>query len=179
MNWNDIEIPGTLLAGERFEEGFGGIYENSPWVAKAARGCESAPPRTFGEMADRMRKAVDSAAPEARLALLRAHPELAGKAALAGELTADSLGEQRGAGLDQCSPDERSALRALNARYHDRFGFPFIIAVTGLTRRDILLALERRCEGTADDEFAQALAEVHRIAAIRLAALSAKSGPTS
>ncbi|HWU51409.1 MAG TPA: 2-oxo-4-hydroxy-4-carboxy-5-ureidoimidazoline decarboxylase, partial [Tahibacter sp.] len=96
---------------------------------------------------------------------------LAGKAALRGELTADSTREQQGAGLDQCSPEEYARLHALNARYEQRFGFPFILAVRGHTRGSILANMAARVDNTREDEFAEALHQVERIARFRLEAL--------
>ena len=151
---------------------FGGIYEHSPWVAAAlwdeGLGPEDA---KLAHFAARMRGVVDAAPHERRLALLRAHPELAGKLAVANGLTAESKSEQAGAGLDRCSPAEFARFTALNARYSDRFGHPFIIAVKGLDRAAILTAFERRIGNDAASEFAAAIEQVHRIALLRLEAL--------
>ena len=100
-----------------------------------------------------------------------AHPELAGKAAIRGELTADSAREQAGAGLNACTPAEFAELQALNLAYRQRFGWPFIIAVTGLSRTDILAAMRQRLARAPEDEFAEALSQIVRIANIRLNAL--------
>ena len=118
---------------------FGGIYEHSPWVA-AALWDEGLGPEDgkLAHFAARMRGVVDAAPHEKRLALLRAHPELAGKLAVADGLTAESKSEQAGAGLDRCTPAEFARFTALNARYSDSFGHPFIIAVKGLDRAAIL-----------------------------------------
>ena len=155
-----------------FLEVFGGVYEHSPWIAEAAYEAGLAGAQDNAESLHAALVAVVEAADrEAKLALLRAHPDLAGKLALAGALTHDSAGEQAGAGLDRCSPDELARFQALNARYRERFGFPFVIAVKGLTRREILAAFERRIENGADTEFEAALAQVHRIALLRLRAI--------
>ena len=114
---------------------------------------------------------VDAAGHDAQSALLRAHPELAGKLAIAGNLTAESSAEQAGAGLDACSADEFARFQMLNTRYGAAFGHPFIIAVRGLTRSDILAAFEQRATNDPETEFATALAEVHKIARLRLADL--------
>lgn len=106
-----------------------------------------------------------------QLALMCAHPELAGKAAIRGELTVDSAREQAGAGLNACSPEEFAELQALNLAYRQRFGWPFIIAVTGLSRTDILAAMRQRLARAPEDEFAEALSQIVRIANIRLNAL--------
>ena len=157
-----------------FVDALRGIYEHSPWIAERA-----AARRPFASPAAlklALQDAVDSAAPGERLALLRAHPELAGKAAVAGELTAESAGEQAGSGLDRCSPDEYALLHDLNARYNARFGFPFILAVKGptgrgLSRQAIIDTFARRVSNQPADELAEALRQVHRIAEIRLNAL--------
>lgn len=152
-----------------FVAALGAIFEHSPWVAD-----EVWPLRPFAGLDDlhaALCKAVVDADETQRLALLRAHPQLAGKAALRGELTADSTREQQGAGLDQCSPEEYARLHALNARYEQRFGFPFILAVRGHTRDSILANMAARVDNTREDEFAEALHQVERIARFRLEAL--------
>ena len=118
-------------------------------------------------MAGAMAAVVDSASREQKLALIRAHPQLAGRARMADA----SVREQSGAGLDQCSPEEFADFQRLNAAYNHRFGFPFIVAVKGLSRRDILDAFETRLGHDPETEFAQALNQIHRIAAFRLADL--------
>ena len=143
---------------------FGGVYEASPWVAE---GVWPDPPQDREALAAAMAAVVDAAPREARLALIRAHPELASRARMADA----SVREQSGAGLDQCSPDEFAAFQRLNAAYNARFGFPFIVAVKGLTRADILAAFEARLANDAETEFQTAIAQIHRIAAFRLADL--------
>jgi len=148
-----------------------GIYEHSRWVATQAL-----TQRPFGSLAQlklALARAVDAAGPEAQLALLRAHPELAGKAMARQTLTAPSTLEQHTAGLSACSPQEFARLQQLNADYTARFGWPFILAVrgprgTGLTRTQILQTLERRLSQPADVERAECLRQVHRIAELRL-----------
>jgi 2-oxo-4-hydroxy-4-carboxy-5-ureidoimidazoline decarboxylase len=103
-----------------------------------------------------------------RLAVLRAHPDLAGKLAVAGKLTADSRAEQASAGLDGLSPEEHARFTALNEAYMKKFGFPFIIAVKGLTKDDILAAFERRIDNSVEEEFETACAQVEQIARLRL-----------
>ena len=148
---------------------FGGIYEHSPWVA-ATIWSEGLGPgdRHLSQFAARMQAIVDAAATARQLALLRAHPELAGKLAIAGGLTAESSSEQAGAGLDSCTPDEFASFSDLNDRYGARFGHPFIIAVRGLDRAAILAAFAARIDNDPTTEFATALAEVHKIARLRL-----------
>ena len=152
-----------------FRAALGGIFEHSPWVAE-----EAWPLRPFASLDAlhaAMCKAVVDAGEEAQLALLRAHPQLAGKAALRGELTESSTREQQGAGLDQCSPGEYARLHELNAQYEQRFGFPFILAVRGHTRDSILANMAARVDNPRDEEFAEALHQVERIARLRLEAL--------
>ncbi|ORE93484.1 hypothetical protein ATO13_12441 [Stappia sp. 22II-S9-Z10] len=156
-------------AREAFVTRYGGVYEHSPWVAERAwdGGIAEA-----GDVVPVLARVVERAGHEAQLALLRAHPDLAGKLGV-GELTPESAQEQAGAGLDQCSAEEFAEFTALNARYEARFGFPFIIAVRGLDRAGILAAFRARVEGTPEAEFRTALNQVHRIAALRVAAMTA------
>jgi 2-oxo-4-hydroxy-4-carboxy-5-ureidoimidazoline decarboxylase len=120
-----------------------------------------------------MVEAVERASEGEKLALLRAHPELAGKAAIRGEVTADSAREQSGAGLAQCTPEEFARITGLNARYNARFGFPFILAVKGYDRAGILAEFARRMENDSAAEFAQCLAQVAGITRFRLDAMLA------
>lgn len=161
---------------EAFLETFGGVYEHSPWVAEAvwAAGVDAAD-RHVAHLAARMAAIVEDASEERRLALVRAHPELVGRLAQAGALTAESSREQAGAGLDACSPDEYEEFQELNATYNARFGFPFIIAVTGLDRAAILLAFRARARNERGAEFETAIAEVHKIARIRLEKIAASA----
>jgi len=158
----------SALTRDSFVARFGPVYEASPWVAEAvwpavARGALDDPQA----LARAMRETVDNAPPEGKLALIRAHPQLA----VAGAMAEASIREQSGAGLDQCSPDELAAFRELNAAYFARFGHPFIVAVKGLSRAEILAAFAERLESDPEAEFATALAQIHRIAEFRLAAL--------
>ena len=154
-----------------FVERLHGIYEHSPWIPERA-----AAQRPFASLAAlklALQDAVALASEDEQLSLLRAHPELAGKAAIAGALTAESTGEQAASGLDRCSPDEYAALHQLNAAYNARFGFPFILAVKGptgqgLARQAIIATFRRRLGNGLPDEMAEALRQVHRIAEIRL-----------
>jgi 2-oxo-4-hydroxy-4-carboxy-5-ureidoimidazoline decarboxylase len=113
--------------------------------------------------------AMHEASREEQLALIRAHPELAGRAMVRRELTVDSASEQSGAGLDRCSPEEFARLTDLNARYNAKFAFPFILAVKGCDRAAVIAEFARRLERPPADEFAEALAQVARITALRLA----------
>ncbi|MEP7207065.1 MAG: 2-oxo-4-hydroxy-4-carboxy-5-ureidoimidazoline decarboxylase [Casimicrobiaceae bacterium] len=144
----------------------GGVFEHSPWVAEGV--WSRRPFASIDALHAAMVAVVDAAGEARQLALLRAHPELAGKAAVRGELTVESRTEQAGAGLDQCSSDEFGRLQALNSRYNDKFGFPFIVAVKGLDRAGILRELARRLEHDRGIEFAECLRQVARIARFRL-----------
>jgi 2-oxo-4-hydroxy-4-carboxy-5-ureidoimidazoline decarboxylase len=144
----------------------GAIYEHSPWVAE-----QVADERPFAgreQLADRMREAVENADESARLALIRAHPDLAGKLARAGGLGAESAREQAGLGLDRLSDAEFQRFSDLNTRYRERFGFPFVICVRLSDRPGILAAFERRLEHDAAAEMAEALRQIHHIARLRL-----------
>lgn len=148
-----------------------GLYEHSPWVVR-----EAASARPFASVTAlkyALARAVRAAPRDAQLALIRAHPELAGKAAIAGQLTADSTHEQARAGLTACTPEEFATLQRLNHDYNARFGWPFILAVRGprglgLPRHEIIAAFARRLDNTPEAEFAQCLREIDRIAALRL-----------
>lgn len=158
----------SRLAHEEFLHRFGGVYEASPWVAEGVWPAVEAGKLDNREaLARAMREEVDAAPREMQLALVRAHPELASRAKMADA----SVREQAGAGLDQCSPAEFAAFQRLNGAYNARFGFPFIIAVKGLTRFDILAAFESRLANSPDAEFATALDQIHGIAGFRLADL--------
>jgi 2-oxo-4-hydroxy-4-carboxy-5-ureidoimidazoline decarboxylase len=152
-----------------FTTALGGIFEHSPWVAE--RASVARPFVSIGMLHDAMMAAVRAAPRDMQLALIRAHPELAGKAAILGKLTADSTLEQTRAGLNQCSADELARLTALNAAYTARFGFPFILAVKGLDRAGILREFARRIERDRDEELAEALAQIALITRHRLDAL--------
>ena len=152
-----------------FVVALGGIFEDSPWVAEAA--WPRHPFETLDALYRAMVDAVRAVADNAQLALIRAHPELAGKAAVRGKLTADSRAEQSGAGLDQCSPQEFARLQELNRAYNAKFGFPFIIAVKGLDRAAIIKRFTERLERDRAAEFEEALQQIARIAWLRLEAL--------
>lgn len=157
-----------------FVEALRGVYEHSPWIAQRAAGMR--PFASLAALKQALQASVDQAGEDERLALLRAHPELAGKAAIAGQLTVESSGEQAASGLDRCSPEEYAALQALNAQYGEKFGFPFILAVKGptgrgLTRAAIIETFARRLGNARGDELRECLRQVHRIAEIRLNAL--------
>ncbi|TVR07221.1 MAG: 2-oxo-4-hydroxy-4-carboxy-5-ureidoimidazoline decarboxylase [Spirochaetaceae bacterium] len=144
----------------------GGIFEHSPWVAEAA--FAQRPFRDVEHLHHAMCAAVSAAPPDQRLALIQAHPDLAGKAAVAGALTEASSREQSGAGLDRLSPEDFARFHALNNAYRSRFGFPFIIAVRGYTAAGILNEFERRLNNRVEDEEAEALTQIERIALFRV-----------
>lgn len=158
----------SALTHDDFIATFGPVYEASPWVAEGVwPAVERGEFDDLPALANAMRATVDAAPRDQRLALIRAHPQLA----VAGRMAEASVQEQRGAGLDQCSPEELAEFRRLNAAYNVRFGHPFIVAVKGLTRSDILTAFTARLANDADTEFATAMTQIHRIAGFRLAAL--------
>ncbi len=150
------------LGREQFVQKLGGIYEHSPWVAESV--WPKQPFHSRDALRESMRAAVENSGRDSRLALLLAHPDLGTRARI-GEVSAR---EQKGAGLDQLSEDEDEILLTLNRQYRDKFGFPFIYAVHGSDRNDVLIAFGIRLTSDVEDEFAQALFEVHRIAAFRL-----------
>ena len=154
------------LDKSEFTAAFGGIYEHSPWVAE--RAWSARPFASVTALAAAMSAVVAAAAESEQLALLRAHPDLAGKAALAGELTAASSAEQARAGLDRLTQFELERFTKSNAAYAERFGFPFIIAVKHWGKSHVLAAYDHRLTNTRDQELRTALAEVDKIAFLRL-----------
>jgi len=155
----------------RFVEVLAGVYEHSPWVAERAAGLR--PFASVLALHEAMLAAVMAAGEQAQLALIRAHPELARRAAV-GTLTASSAREQHGAGLDACTPAEYARLQELNAAYGRRFGFPFILAVKGHSRASIIEAMQQRLAHEPPVERAAALEQIGRIARFRLAELIAE-----
>ncbi|MGO4330438.1 2-oxo-4-hydroxy-4-carboxy-5-ureidoimidazoline decarboxylase [Cupriavidus sp. 2TAF22] len=156
----------NALPAATFVQVLGGIYEHSPWVAEAA--AAQRPFANAATLADAMRAIVDGAGDAAQIKLVRAHPELAGKAAVRGELTAESTREQSGAGLDQCSAEEFEQLQTLNRRYNEKFGFPFILAVRGYDRAGIIGEFARRAANEPAAELQTCINQIHRIAQFRL-----------
>ena len=148
---------------------FGGIYEHSSWVAETCfdNGLHE-DAETPSDLAGPFARIVESAGHEPQLILLRAHPDLAGKLAQAKRLTAESTAEQASAGLDALTDDERAAFTKLNTRYVEKFGFPFIIAVKGRTKDEILAAFRTRIDNDRATEFDTACRQVERIALLRL-----------
>ncbi|MDN5843482.1 MAG: 2-oxo-4-hydroxy-4-carboxy-5-ureidoimidazoline decarboxylase [Alcaligenaceae bacterium] len=156
----------SALPKADFTQTLGAIFEHSPWIAE--RAWEARPFDSTDALHRAMVHVVQQADPERQLALITAHPELAGREAEAGTLTNASTTEQRGAGLDQCSPQELVRLRSLNAAYRERFGFPFVIAVKGRSRHEIMDAIETRLKNDRDTEFADCLDQIGQIARFRL-----------
>ena len=172
-----IETSPHELSRTAFIAKFGRIYEHSPWVAETLY--DQGLSKGDGDptkLAERMAAIVDAAGDERQMALLCSHPELAGKLAISGSLTAESTAEQASAQLDQCSAEEFAEFQNLNQRYRETFGHPFIIAVRGLNRTKILAAFRKRVNHSAQVEFRTALAEVHKIAKLRLDQLAAGPG---
>lgn len=159
----------SALPRAAFAVALGGVYEHSPWIPE--RAYEEAPFATLDDLALALRQVVAEAGPDEQLGLIRAHPDLAGKAALAGELSEHSSREQAGAGLDRLSPAEYARFHELNDAYKAKFGFPFVLAVKGLGKASILAAFERRLENDPEQECRTALGEIHRIARFRLETL--------
>lgn len=164
-------MPTTLAALHRmdrdaFTAELGAIFEDSPWVARQAWAA-----KPFASVADlhaAMVSVVREAPQEKQIALIRAHPDLAGKAAIAGDVAQASQREQRGAGLDRLTPEEFARFQALNDRYQHHFGFPFVLAVRGHDKHSILKSFEMRLENDVDVERRRALEEIARIALFRL-----------
>lgn len=150
----------------QFADALGAIFEHSPWIPE-----QTWPQRPFESAASlhaALCATMCSASRALQLGLIRAHPQLAGKAALRGELTEHSREEQAGAGLAHCSPDEYALLHARNDAYQARFGFPFILAVRGHTRQSILEQMAARLHRGDDAEFVEALRQISEIARFRL-----------
>ncbi|HEX8540210.1 MAG TPA: 2-oxo-4-hydroxy-4-carboxy-5-ureidoimidazoline decarboxylase [Pseudomonas sp.] len=162
----------STLSREDFVSAFADIYEHSPWVAEQAydKG-QGAELDVIETLHARMSDILLSADHAAQLALINAHPDLAGKAAVQGQLTEASTHEQAGAGIHQCTAEEFQRFTELNDAYKAKFAFPFIMAVKGSNRHQILAAFETRIHNPLETEFNCALAEINKIALFRLQAL--------
>ncbi|WP_410209459.1 2-oxo-4-hydroxy-4-carboxy-5-ureidoimidazoline decarboxylase [Aquirhabdus sp.] len=143
-----------------------GIFEHSPWVA--ARAWADRPFHNRSDLERALQSAMWCASRDELLDLIRAHPELAGKAAASGQLTKESTHEQAGAGLNACTPEQLIKIQQLNAAYMEKFGWPFIVAVRGMNVDAIIAAIQTRLDHTAEQEFEQALQQISRIASLRL-----------
>jgi 2-oxo-4-hydroxy-4-carboxy-5-ureidoimidazoline decarboxylase len=166
-----VDFPVTLEAVNAmdvpaFAAAFGDVAEHSPWVA--ARAAAQRPFTSRRAMIEAFGDEVREAGPAERLALLRAHPDLAGRAAIAGEMAEDSRREQTGAGLDSLTPEEFSRFTELNESYTAKFGFPFILAVRGADKQTILASFAERIERDPEAELAMAVSQVARIIAFRI-----------
>jgi 2-oxo-4-hydroxy-4-carboxy-5-ureidoimidazoline decarboxylase len=150
-----------------FVDCVGGIYEHSPWIAEKT--WEQRPFSSLEELLRALNTTVQESLREDQLALIRAHPDLAGRLAKAGQLTDESTAEQRSAGLDRLSAQEAMEFERLNHLYVARFGFPFVICARLNARQAILAAFRQRLNHAPDQEIAAALAEIRQIAALRLA----------
>jgi 2-oxo-4-hydroxy-4-carboxy-5-ureidoimidazoline decarboxylase len=169
MMTQTFKRPPSGLDRTQFVALYGRVYEHSPWIAEAVWASGLKPEHdTVEGLHQALAAIVDAASPELQLALLNAHPDLAGRLAVRGELTADSRSEQASAGLDKCSPEEFRRFTEWNEAYKRKFPFPFIMAVKGKSRVEILEAFERRIQNNEQAEFRTALSEVHKIALLRL-----------
>ena len=158
------------LTREEFVSRYRGIYEHSAWVAEQT--CEVAGGiADTGKLAEVLAQCVDQAPHGRKLELIRAHPDLAGKAAIAGSLTEDSSEEQAAAGIDCCTPGEYRRFQSLNTQYKKKFGFPFVMAVRNSNKTAILRAFGERLKNDNETEFRTALSEIHKIARLRLEAM--------
>jgi len=162
----------SKMQRDEFINVFGSIYEHSSWIAAAAydMGLSSNHDKV-DNLHVQMCLVLEHAQEQQKLALINAHPDLAGKAAIAGELTAASNNEQSGAGINNCSQDEFSRFSTLNAQYKEKFQFPFIMAVKDSNKLEILAAFEQRIHNDVPSEFRRALLEINKIALFRLCEL--------
>lgn len=160
----------TKMSKSTFVEQFGGVYEHSAWVAEKAY--DDGLPLGVEPMVTTLRAIIEAAGEAPQLTLLRAHPDLAGKLAKTGELTAESTSEQAGAGLDECTLEEFAEFTHLNDTYKAKFGFPYILAVKGRHRVEILDNFRSRVDNSTAQEFREALDQVHQIARLRLRAMT-------
>ncbi|WP_350336237.1 allantoinase PuuE [Coralliovum pocilloporae] len=173
-HWKTTHPPQTFdrpsrMSREAFVEAYGSIFEHSPWIAERAFALELGPAHDCAAgIHNALCRMFRSASDEERLGVLNAHPDLAGKLAAAGRLTAESTSEQAGAGLDMLTDEERSTFQTLNTHYVDKHGFPFIIAVRDHTKASILEAFHRRIDNDRQTEFSEACRQVERIAEFRL-----------
>jgi 2-oxo-4-hydroxy-4-carboxy-5-ureidoimidazoline decarboxylase len=159
---NDLDRAGFVAT-------LGGVFEGPPWIVEAT--WEQRPFATRAALHQALCEVMLAAPEERQVALLRAHPDLVGRAALAGTLSPASAGEQAAAGLDALTPDEIATFQRLNQAYRERFGFPFVICARANKKASILAGFERRLGSTRADEIATALDEVSQIGALRLADL--------
>ncbi|MFP2768678.1 2-oxo-4-hydroxy-4-carboxy-5-ureidoimidazoline decarboxylase [Oceanisphaera sp. KMM 10153] len=162
----------STMSRDEFVAAFADIYEHSPWVAEQTfdQGLTS-DDDNIEQLHGRMAAVMSNADKQAQLDLINAHPDLAGKAAQRGELTEASTNEQAGAGISECNAEEFARFTELNNAYKEKFRFPFIMAVKGSNRHQILAAFEERIHNDYDTEFARAVKEINKIAEFRLNAM--------
>ncbi|MCG8491777.1 MAG: 2-oxo-4-hydroxy-4-carboxy-5-ureidoimidazoline decarboxylase [Sneathiellales bacterium] len=159
----------STLSREKFIELYGGVYEHSSWVAEQAWDAgASSGHDDIASLATLMASIVAKSDDRVKMNLILAHPDLAGKAAVSGELTVSSTSEQASAGLNDCSEEEFEKFQSYNTAYKEKFRFPFIKAVKNSNRFEILKGFEERLENSEEQEFITALAEIDKIAAFRL-----------
>jgi len=160
----------SAMSRDNFLRVYGSVYEHSPWVAETVYDDRDVGNvDTVWTLYAAMRMAVDMADRGMQLSLMRAHPELAVKTP---DMAAASVSEQSSAGLDQCSSEELAAFKRLNHEYREKFGFPFIVAVKGMTRGEILQVFNQRLQNDYETEFQNALQQIHKIARFRLEKLT-------
>lgn len=172
MTETPLKLLPTDMMPDHFIDLYGSIYEHSPWIAKRVlenRDIERLD--TVESLHRAMQQVVDTASYDQKIILIQAHPDLACTPEKRDKLTHESQNEQSKAGLDHCTEQEFASFQELNRRYRDKFGFPFIIAVRGLNRREILDIFKKRVENNREAEFESALAEIHKIANGRLMAM--------
>lgn len=157
--WNALDVDG-------FTALLGGVYEHSPWIARAAAALRPLP--TLTDLKTALRSVVDTAPADARLTLIRAHPDLAGRLAQLGQVTAESRREQAAAGLDALSPEDLRRMEEGNVAYRAKFGFPFIICARRHSRDAILNAMSQRLLNDSATEEKIAIQEIHHIAELRI-----------
>ncbi len=169
----DFSPKPSAMSHGAFMATFGGVYEHSPWIAEAVYndGLRARHDDVDG-LAQAMAEVVNRASFDRHKALICEHPDLAGRAAVAGALTAESTAEQASAGIDQCTPAEFARFTTLNDKYKRRFGIPFVMAVKGSNRHAILAAFEERLKNDPRTEFERAITEIHKIAHLRLGAIA-------
>lgn len=161
------------MSKSQFVSAYGGVYEHSAWIAEQAFDAGLVENATeVSALHGQLRDIIEGAGLDPQLVLLRAHPDLAGKLAKSGELTEESTSEQAGAGLDECTDAEFAEFTQLNDTYKSTFGFPYILAVKGRHRTEILDNFRSRVGNTAEQELREALDQVHQIARLRLEVLA-------
>ena len=167
----DAEL--AALDHAAFLAAFADVFEHSAWIAEGA--WIRAPFKSFDALSDALVDVLDAAGPVAAVTLLRAHPDLAGLAALAGDLTADSRAEQKASGLASLTPDELARFTRLNEAYKAKFGFPFVMAVRKSGKDAILAAFDDRLKNDRKAELVRAIAEIKIIAGLRLEVIARQS----